>query len=277
MHHPQSGMINSGPTLLQFSFPRTGGHFLTHCIRALYDTEPENSDPIGGVAWHDQPSGAVQGIHLRGQAEIADRERELNPITLYALTLRANDGRRSPLNFVHGRTGVHGIPGGLLPGEKAVVLIRDPLATVYSLYRVWRDRWEPDIPFDAGSVYYHLCEYCRYYDAAIVFKHDNPHNVNIMRFRDLAAGPESLRDLCNFLDHTPKLEPEFVWHMTKFENITTPKARTFYRQGNNEAWRSDPDFFSMLTQVGEFDFTPYGYPPLAESLQNLALAAGGSI
>jgi hypothetical protein len=196
-------------------------------IRGLYDIGPDGPQVVGGIAWNRGETSAARGVHLRGDAEVREREAELNPVSLYALTLRRACGTRSPLNLIHGRTGIHGHPGGLLPGEWAVVLLRDPVATVFSLYRVWKDRWEPEMPFDSESVRHHLSEYGQFYDAALACKAEHGDAVKFLRYEELTASPDAIRDFCDDLDLPTKLDPEFVWHITKFENFTSNTARTF--------------------------------------------------
>ncbi|HEU0121029.1 MAG TPA: hypothetical protein VFQ91_10940 [Bryobacteraceae bacterium] len=242
-----------------FSYPRCGSHYLTHCIRALYDTDENNLEDWSGVQWRSEPGAAERGVHLRGDAEARDRENELNPLALYALSLRANCGKQSPLILDHERNGAHGLPEAPATNERACILIRDPLAMVYSYYRVWTSRWEPDEPFDSGSVRHHLDSYCSFYDTALRVIEESQGRTILLRYEDLVLSPLALQNLCNFLSQTPKLEPEFVWHMTKFENFTRAGARSFYREGNNGAWRSDAAFCAMAGVLEDFDFRRYGY------------------
>jgi hypothetical protein len=41
------------------------------------------------------------------------------------------------------------------------------------------------------------------------------------------------------------LSPSFVHWLTSFERFTKPGARTFYRAGNNDAWREDAEWKEM--------------------------------
>jgi hypothetical protein len=166
---------------------------------------------------------------------------------------------RCPLNLVHGRTGMHGLPGNVRQGEYAVIILRDPLAIAYSHYRVFRDRWSPGEPYDSDSVRQQFERYLEFCDATYALKEAMCDTVTIVRYESLVASAAELRDFCNFLGFRPKLEPEYVWHITKFENFTRQQARTFYREGRNDAWRDDGTFREMLRYAGDFDFTPYGY------------------
>lgn len=256
-------LIQGAPVVLQFSFPRVGGHFLTHCIRALYDTDPDPASANGGIIWPSQSPSAARGDILPPPAENADRDNEINPLSRYALTLRDTPGALCQLNLIHGRTGMHGAPGDIRPGEFAVVIIRDPIATIYSLYRVMRDRWSPETPFDASSVHHHLTQYQLFYQTAFDLKQRFYYNLKIVRYERLTESPEELRSFCNFLGIRPKLEPEFVWHITKFENFAAAGPRSFYRQGDNNAWRADSAFCRLLGPSADLDFTPFGYAPVA--------------
>lgn len=246
-------------TLVIYSYPRTGSHFLTHCIRALYDTGVNDLDDWSGVQWRAEPGSAQKGIHLRGEDEARDRDNEINPLALYALSLRGNCGRRSPLVLDHERNGAHGLPD--VPGadERGCILIRDPLATVFSYYRVWTSRWEPGEAFDSASVRHHLTSYCEFYDRALRVIEESEGRMILLRYEDLVFSSSALQILCNFLSQSPKLEPEFVWHMTKFDNFARTGVRSFYREGKNGAWRTDAAFCAMAGVLEEFDFRRYGY------------------
>jgi hypothetical protein len=259
--------MEGAPILLQFSFPRTGGHYLAHSIEALYDTAPVDPKEDIGIVWQADAPSASRGVILEGDAEVQDRDRELNPMSRYARSLREHSGAVVPLNHIHGRTGVHGVPGDLGPDERAVVIIRDPVATVFSLYRVRRDRWIPGAPFDADAIRFNFDEYVRFYDAAYGLKDSRFDDVKIVVYEKLVESPVELRDFCNFLGFRPKLEPEFVWHITKFENFILPEKRTFYREGKNDAWKADAAFCAMLAEVPEYDFRRFGYDTIPAYLE----------
>jgi hypothetical protein len=265
-------------TLVKFSFPRTGSHFLTHILSGLYDAEDAalalasgaaagagaNAVPVAAspvTAAVETVGSAVETVAVAPwvNEEVLTRDNELNPAALYALSLRERDGWQAPLLIETGRTGMHGKPGDLREGEFAVVLIRDPLATVFSYYRVLRDRWEPGVAFDADSVRVNLEAYGEFYDAGWALKQQRPSNVALLRYERLVASPEETRYLVNFLNYRPKLEPEFVWEVTRFQNMVTPGERTFYREANNEAWKRDAYFVECVKGAGDFDFTRFGY------------------
>ncbi len=268
-------------TLVKFSFPRTGSHFLTHILSGLYDAEDGGAGLVDGGGLRggtSVPSGSAASSGSAAAAvamavdvneEVLTRDNELNPAALYALSLRERDGWRAPLRVVTGRTGMHGKPGSLRDGETAVVLIRDPLATVFSYYRVLRDRWEPGAAFDANSVRVNLEAYGEFYDAGWGLKQERPSQVAVLRYERLVASPEESRYLIHFLNYRPKLEPEFVWEVTRFQNMVTPGERTFYREANNEAWKRDAYFVECVRGAGEFDFTRFGYGSRASYLEGL--------
>ena len=239
--------------LVKFAFPRTGSHFLTYALAGLYDVKE-----VAGVPVAVTPQ-VNEAIAPRVSEEVLTRYNELNPSAIYALSLRERDAGPAPLLLMTERNGVHGTPGDLLDNETAVLLIRDPLATLFSYFRVLRDRWAPESAFDADSVRINLAAYSEFYDVGWALKQERPSQVALLRYEQLVASSEALRYLATFLNYRPKLTPEFVWEITRFQNIVASGERTFYREGNNEAWKRNPYFVECVRGAGEFDFTRFGY------------------
>ena len=227
--------------LVKFAFPRTGSHLFTYTLGGLYD-----------VQFRDIFSGSPT------TKEVQERVEELNPAALHALKLRDCVGAR-PLVLVRDRNGMHGKPGGYIAGEKTVILTRDPIATAYSYYRVQRDRWAPADVFNEESLAQNLNEYSAFYDAALDYKAAYPDSTYFLRYEEAVRSPQAFEGFVTFLGLEPKLSPSFVWNTTRFGNFVNPGERTFYREGNNNAWRKDTHFGDMLKQVGAFDFRRFGY------------------
>jgi hypothetical protein len=229
------------PVLVKFAFPRTGSHFFKYMLSGLYDVQ-------------------LGYIPIQPSKEVEELVEELNPAALYALRLRDCFEAR-PLVVIYNRNGLHGKPGGYIAGEKTVIVIRDPIATAHSFYRVWEDRWDPDHAhgFNEESLAQNLNEYSAFYDAALDYKAAYPDSTYLLRYEEAVRSPQALEDFVAFLGLEPKLSPSFVWSTTRFENFVNPGKRTFYREGNNDAWRKDTRFVDMLKQVGAFDFCRFGY------------------
>lgn len=219
-----------------FAFPRTGSHFFRYCTVGLFDLvalpQPSTDDP-----------------------EAIDRQRELDPLALYILDLREDGVPYVPVCFNARANGQHGIP--VLGDCPAVVLMRDPMPTLYSFYRVARDRWGERIDRPAAWVRAKAKRYAEFYDAGLAIAAANPGRVLVLRYEDLAASPEALRRLVDFVGVRPKLRPELVHEVTRFERFARPGARTFYRAGDNDAWRSDADWAAILKEADLPDLTRF--------------------
>lgn len=228
-----------------FAFPRTGSHFLFYVLSGLFD-----------LVDRDHP-------HLRNAEAIA-RQQELDSLALYALDLREDGVPFRPL-FVNPRaTGMHGIPAsGSTPG---LLLIRDPLPTVYSLYRTSLERWEMQLPERRVFIRQTLDQYAEFYDSGLRVLSENPKNLLLIRWEELVRGPEALRRIVDFIGIRPKLDCRFVHSITRFDSMVRSDARTFYRQGNNSAWKQDVEWTEALREFAAYDFTRFGYERVSESL-----------
>lgn len=221
-----------------FSFPRTGSHLLFYCLSGLFDL----------IAY---PHG-----HLENEEAIS-RQRELNPMVLYALDLRESGVPFQPLfvnaipNDVHGKF--------KLSGNKCLVIIREPLSTVYSLYRVSTTRWSGRIQDTKSWARKQLLEYIDFYNIVFEKRSKLEGHTLIVKYEDLTASPEQLKNIVDFIGLTPKLSPEFVHTITKFETFVKGSERTFYREGSIGSWKKDPSWAFAEELAGEFDFSRFGY------------------
>jgi hypothetical protein len=220
-----------------FAFPRTGSHFLNYCCQGLFDLV---SLP------HDQLDNA----------EAIARQSELNEEPLYALDLREPSVPFQPVWINPLATGMHGVPGkGQSP---ALLLIREPLATVYSLFRVG-PRWGQQHQLTDSWIQTQLDHYAHFYTEGWKMLEAFPEETMLIRYEELVAGPEVLEKLVQFAGLKPKLKPWFVHNVTRFQNMARPGARTFYSEANNAAWRSDSAWMECLERVSRVSFPEFGY------------------
>jgi hypothetical protein len=223
-----------------FAFPRTGSHFFRYCTQGLFDLVA-----IPGAA--------------ADRAEAIERQRELNPDILYALDLREDGVPFQPVWFNTTAAGQHGLP--LAGGAPTVILTREPIATIYSYLRVNRDR--PGFGGAPSDVRPWIGETLRAYHAflssAQALLSTHPNATLVVRYEELRVSPEPLRRLVALVGVRPKLAPEFVHHLTRFETIAVPGDRTFYRAGDNDAWRKDAGFVSALEGVDIPDFSRFDF------------------
>lgn len=224
-----------------FAYPRTGSHLLNYCCQGLFD-----------LVWFPTP-----GIDL---AEAVDRERELEPASLYALGLREDGSPYTPVYIDHRANGQHGLP--VKTDHPVIILTRDPVATVYSFYRVAAARWGmADRMGDAAAwVGEKLARYHAFCERSRAILEQHAAEAMLIRFEDLVSSPATLARLVEFVGVKPKLSPEFVFRHTRFDTLVRPGNRTFYRAGTNDAWREDPSWCALLDRVSIPDFTPFGYP-----------------
>ena len=219
-----------------FAFPRTGSHFLWHCFTGLFDLV------FFPTPYTDQP-------------EPKQRQEELDPMALLALKLRTDDAGHHPVHIRHDTNGLHG--GPVDGGRPVLVLVRDPRATLFSFFHTARDRWGAQIPDTDAWLREQAAHFRRFYDAAWALHAAAPDRVLLLRFEELRRDPEALRRVVAFVGAPPKLPPEFVFWCCQFDRFTKPGPRTFYRQGDDAAWRQDPAWRARLEALG--DFSPYGY------------------
>ena len=227
-----------------FSYPRAGGHFLNYCLSGLFD-----------FIWLPQS-------HLH-DPEAIGRQTELNPDVLYALQLR-EPGPWRPVFFDWISNGIHGV--ATASEFDVIVLIRDPIATAYSRYRVQRDRFKDLAQFGSAWIRAELLHYSAFYDQAFVALESLQDRGLLLRWEELVAGPEALERVAAFLNIVPKLWPSFVWSLTRFDTFVKPGDRTFYRSGSNVAWREDKQWVATLSELEDLSFERFGYPSLVAHL-----------
>ena len=224
-----------------FAYPRVGSHYFVYCLSGLFDLV------------------AIKGEHLNNPEAIA-RQDEINESVLYQLALREDAVPFQPLVVDAVSTGVHGLPR--LGERPAIILLRDPMATLYSFYLVSRARWgQTDGVWPwLGQAHAH---YTLFYARAFDLLEQAPSQVLLVKYEDLMAGPDTLEQVVNFIGHRPKLQAPFVHDIMRFENFVKRGPRTFYRAGENEAWLRDVTFCEAMQALPDTDFTPWGYPSLA--------------
>ena len=229
-----------------FSFPRTGSHFFVHCLNGLFDliTFPHE--------------------HLH-HTEAISRQQEINPEALYALDLREEGSIHQPL-FLNASPGgggaTHGRP---FPSPKrSVILIRHPLPTLYSFYRVNRDRWGGAIEDPGAWLETQLSAFVDYYDAAFAVLAADPERNLLVRHEALTAGVAALEEVVRFVGLQPKLSPDFVHWITRFERFARSDAeapRTFYRAADPLAYAADPVWQELVAGLDPTRWQRFGYGP----------------
>lgn len=227
-----------------FAFPRTGSHFLWTSFTGLFDL----------VFFPNQ--------FVENQ-EAKQRTEELNPLAVYAMKLR-EDG--VPVQPVYINAAPQGVHGGPAMGENPVViLIRNPHPTMYSWYHTATERWAARIDDVRGWLQDGYRQYAEFYDRALTLASANPGRVHIIRFEELKADPAVLAKVAAFVGVRPKLSPEFVFEWTRFERMTRPGQRSFYRVGNNAHWENDLIWSEHLRAIRPGDFSRFGYPDSSSS------------
>lgn len=208
-----------------FAFARTGSHLFRHCTAGLFDLV------------------AIPQPGMDNDEAIA-RQEEIEPCALYALDLREDGVPYSPVVFNMRATGQHGFPEK--GPDSMVVIIRDPIPTLYSFFRVSTDRWGQSIDDPPLWVRAKFQRYAAFYDTAFEQIAKAPADSLLIRYEDLLAGTEPLQRLVDLVGVRPKLSPAFVHSVTRFDAFARPGKRTFYRAGDNEAWRSDARWCDIL-------------------------------
>jgi hypothetical protein len=238
------------PTFNVFAHPRTGSHFLFHCLSGLFDVI------------------AFSHAHLH-EEEAVDRKRELNPEMVHLLELRDPKVPWCPVFFNPTSTGIHGLP--VVSEVPAIVLIRDPIAAAYSRFRVERDRWGGVAELSTAWLNLELQNYTEYYGTALAVLKDPVQSGLLVRWEHLVADKLALERIIAFCQHPAKLPPSFVYSITRFENFVQPGSRTFYRSGSNEAWHSDVEWIAALSNAEHFAFESFGYPSIADRLSAIRM------
>lgn len=221
-----------------FSYPRTGAHFLNYCLTGLFDYI------------------ALPHSHLHHK-EAIEREAELNPEVLYALKLRESGAAYVPVHFDWLSNGIHGLAAE--SEREMIVLIRDPIATAYSRYRVQHDRFRDLEEFSGAWLRAELLEYSKFYSHAFTVLEQQGERGLLLRWEDLVAGPQALENIAAFLNIRPKLNPSFVWSVMRFDNAVKDGERTFYRSGNNGAWTADERWLEAMRSMQDISFERFGY------------------
>lgn len=220
-----------------YAFPRTGAHFLTYCLSGLFDLVT------------DLPE------EHRTLSEAISRQDELQDLSLYALELREAGVPFQPLRLDALKNGVHGTP--IEGPEPVLVLSRHPLASAYSAWRS-RDRlsFKVEEPEEMNE---HFKWYERFYEAALRVRNIMGAKALLVRFEDLVASARPLEQIVDFVELKPKLSPKFVHSVTRFDNFVKAGTRTFYRGGDNEAWKEDLRFLDLIGGWRRRDFSQFGY------------------
>jgi hypothetical protein len=227
-----------------YAFPRTGSHYLWACLTGLLDLVFFPNEFV------DHP-------------EAKQRAEELNPHAYYALRLREDGVPHQPVYINAAPQGVHGSPKPAAGDWPVIVLIREPHPALYSWYHTATERWGAHVTDRVEWLRQGYAEYRAFYDAAFAMLEKNPAKTHLIRFEELKRDPAVLARLVKFIGVQPKLSVDFVHWWTDFERMTLPGRKTFYRGGNNEAWRSDAAWLADLKQAAPGDFGRYGYPDQA--------------
>ncbi len=234
-----------------FAYPRTGGHFFNYCLTGLFD----------------YISLPHPYMHIQ---EAIERQTELNPEVLYALLLREVAAPFCPVHFEWLSNGVHGVPRESdLP---TIVLIRDPVATVYSRYRTRREGWHNVSQLSVEYLRAELLHYTSFYDEALAVLSRQTDRGLLVRFEDLVAGPQSLDRVVAFIGTTPKLQTSFVWNLMRFDNVVKPGTRTFYLAGDNTAWATDEPWIAALSSMKDLSFERFGYSSVVTYLGSIGVS-----
>lgn len=222
-----------------FAFPRTGSHFLTYCCSGLFDLI------------------SILPAQHRLAPEPSSRRDELRPEALYALSLREPGIPFQPvwLNALAGG-GPHSVPAKV--EAPILLLIRDPMAAVYS---AWRARNRLGFQLNSPAEIERHLEWClHYYETGFSLLEKFPSESLLVRYEELVAAPSTLENIVGFAGVTPKLQPDFVHRVTRFDSFVKPGDRSFYREGRDTAWKEDREWLENLSDVREFDFSAFGYP-----------------
>lgn len=219
-----------------FAFPRTGNHFLWHNLTGLYDL-------------------VFFPLESRFAEEPRQRQAELDPMILTALKLRQDDAGFHPVHVRHSTNGIHGLP--LDQGRPMIILIRDPRPTLYSYYMTAVERWKEVIPSPDAWLAHQATQYRLFYQTAAQLRQLTPSRVLLLRYEDLKHDASTLHELVKFVGAPTKLPVEFVFWCCQFGRMTREGQRTFYRAGDNEAWRRDAEWSARLADLG--DFSEFGY------------------
>lgn len=235
-----------------YAFPRTGSHFLMINLGGLFDLEVVRQ----GTLAQDNKR------HL--SKEERSRTRELRPFVLLLLKQRWPSWEKSPVRIYANPSGVYHstIKARDLP---ILVMIRNPIATMYSLYNLFVSRFKYKVGDIRNFVEKNLDAYRKYYQPAFELQKEG-HPLLMIRYEELLTSPAPMEKICKFLCVTPKLNPSIVFFMTRFKVITKIKYRTFYRHGNNQAWKRDLMFLEAVKPFLAMEWEEYGYESAGSGL-----------
>ncbi len=221
-----------------YAFLRTGSHFLWNCFTGLFDLVFFENEFVN-------------------DPEAKQRQEELDPMALYALKLRSDTAPYQPVCINAVPNGLHGFPqDGPNP---IIILMRDPYASIYSLYLTARDRWGLKVDDTVSWLKENFALYRKFYDEAFKLNEANQEKVLIVRYEALKAGPQELQKIVDFVGVRPKLKSEYVFWWTRFDRITREGERTFYRAGDNELWKQDKAWREALEKAEIDEFSKFDY------------------
>ena len=222
-----------------FAFPRTGSHFLWTALTGLFDL----------VFF---PNEHVENPEARQRSE------ELNPLATYAMKLREEGVPFQPVYINASAQGLHG--GPVMGMHPLIILIRHPHPTIYSWYHTATERWGAQIDDVRTWMREAYAQYATFYDQAMELQRSHPGKVHLIRFEDLKDDVSELKRIVAFLGVRPKLSPEFVFEWTRFDRMTRPGPRSFYRVGDNAYWSNDSAWKEHLQAIAPESFSRFGYP-----------------
>ena len=221
-----------------YAFPRTGNHLFMYSFSGLYDmvmTMPQE---------------------LLEHREGISRQEEVRDLALYGLDLREQGAPFAPvwLNPIKDE-GFHRTPAA---GDNPIlILIRNPFAAAYS---AWRARKRLALAVESpAEMRAHLDWYENFYDAAMNLVGNARAGAMLVRYEDLIAGAHELERVVEFVGLRPKLSPQFVHWITRFDNFVKPGERSFFRGGGDDAWRESAEFGRLVTAGPPRDFRRFGY------------------
>jgi len=188
--------------------------------------------------------------------EPVQRLKELNPLSSYSLKLREDGVPYQPVFINASANGTHGNP--ISSGKPTIILIRDPMPVLYSYYMTAKDRWgleDEPVAWAKRKV----DEYRSFYTDAFKLINDEEQNTLLLRYEDLKERDTELERAVDFIGVEPKLHCDFVRYWTQFDRMTLDGHRTFYRGGDNDAWKGDDEWMKILNSANPGSFSEFGY------------------
>jgi hypothetical protein len=189
------------------------------------------------------------------------------------LELREDGAGHRPLWLNATPNGIHGMP--VRSANPRLILIREPQSTIYSLYRVNRDRWNSPVNGLAEAsawIEERLTEYHDFYQHALTLRDADPTRTCLVRYEELSASPKALAAIAAFIQMPTKLSPEFVYWVTSFGRFTLAGTkRTFYRSGGEAAYFEDRLWQRLCASIDPNRWTGFGYGTMSEPNRGIAL------